>query len=140
MNAPVPAECALRNASALSRSGAPGVASPPLFITSLLSRTDRFGPARIGTIAGCGVFIRMTTVWESGAWISSTALSRKKLAALRLRTRSNDHFTSADVSELPLANLTFGRNANVTVKPSAEVFQLVAREGLGVFKSSPLKV
>ena len=68
---------------------------------------------RIGTIDGCGAFVRITTVRWSGASTSCTPSNRKMGLALRLRMRSNDHLTSADVSSLPLANLTPDRIVKV---------------------------
>src|SRR6516165_5765483 len=113
MNGPVPGEWELRYGSAWSLDFASGPASPPLAVTTLLSRTPRLELERIGMIDGCDAASRTTTVIGSGAKTSVIPSTRNLLVALRFMTRSSDHFTSADVSMLPLTNFTLGRSLNV---------------------------
>ena len=72
--------------------------------------------------------------------MSSTEFRKKAGLLLTYRTRSSDHFTSADVSGFPLAKRTLRRSRNVYVLPSGDTVQSVARDGLGVVRSSPSNV
>ena len=72
--------------------------------------------------------------------MSSTEFRKKAGLLLTYRTRSSDHFTSADVSGFPLAKRTLRRSRNVYVLPSGDTVQSVASEGLGVVRSSPSNV
>src|SRR5690349_15169934 len=109
-------------------------------MTTLLSRIPRLELESIGMIDGCDAVNRTTTVCGSGATTSAIPSTRNFVVELRLITRSSDHFTSADVSKFPLTNFTLGRSLNVYARPSAETLQLMASDGLGFLRSSPLKV
>ena len=109
----MPADWASRNGSALSLSFASGLASPPFWLTSLLSIAPRLELDRIGSSDGFGAFSLRTTVKGSGARMSSTEFRKKAGLLLTYRTRSSDHFTSADVSGFPLAKRTLRRSRNV---------------------------
>src|SRR5262249_1110008 len=136
----VPADCAMRKGSALSLSLASGLASPPFWLTSLLSTAPRLELDRIGSRAGFGALSLRTTVKGSGVRMSSTPFRKNAGLLLAYRTRSNDHLTSADVSGFPLAKRTLRRSLNVYVFPSGDTVQSVASDGLGVVRSSPSKV
>src|SRR5437867_4383599 len=80
--APVPADCARRKGSALSRSLASGLASPPFWLASWLSIAPRLELDRIGSREGFGALSLRTTVKGSGARTSSTELRKRGRIAL----------------------------------------------------------
>ena len=55
---------------------------------------------------------------------------------LGLAARSSDHFTSSGVIGAPSENLMPSRRVSVTVAPSSETVQLVARPGARLLPSA----
>src|ERR1041384_4111959 len=97
MNGPAPAEFWFNHDSAASS----GPVVPPWAITVLLSSGAKAGKLPLAMKAGSGPDLVTTTVIGSG--VSMLVIPSKRNDGLPLMpiTRSQDHFTSADVSGLP---------------------------------------
>ena len=103
----------MRNSSAVSVSAASAASVPPFSLTRTLSMMPRLGLARMGRMPGYGVSRVIVTVCGSGASTAVIFSTRKSGFDCRLRTRSKDHLTSAEVRGFPLAKVTSGCRVNV---------------------------
>src|SRR3954447_15427324 len=115
MYGPEPADCELRNASALSALAALAASVPPWALTSFELTTPSDVFARIAGSAVFGVFERRTTPYLPRAE-TVTPASRKEGLPLRLIRRRKEKTTSAEVSGVPSPKWTLRLRLKTNVR------------------------
>ncbi|MNL42819.1 hypothetical protein D3C87_1653000 [compost metagenome] len=107
-------------------------------VISLAGTTAALMPAMATRIGTSAVERLKTTVSASG--VSMLAIERKferaTAAVASSRMRSNEAFTSAEVTWAPLVNLALGSSLKVSVLASAENSQLEAMAGMTLRSAS----
>src|SRR3979409_657920 len=137
MYGPLPADCELRNASALSVLSASAASEPPFAFTTFELTMPSAVLATSTGMAGFGVADVRTTVYGPFAEVVMPA-SRNDGLPLRLTRRLYEKTTSADVSFVPSENFTSLRSVNVYVFASFVTAYFVATDGCGCATSAPL--
>src|SRR5829696_6290488 len=137
MYGPLPADCELRNDSALSALSAFAAADPPCAFTTFEFTMPSEVFATSTGIAGFGVFDLITTVYGPFAVVVIPA-SKNDGLPFTLTSRLNEKTTSAAVSRDPSEKRTFRRRLNVYVRASFDALYPVATLGAGCATSAPL--
>ena len=106
--------------------------------TALAGTIEALVPDMATRIGASGWFRWNTTVCGSGVSIEAIEVkfARAAAAVASSSRRSNEAFTSAEVTASPVENLAFGSSLKVSVSPSAENSQLVAMAGDTLYLAS----